>query len=105
MSDIDTGYRDAGKEYQRIIDMNSPGGYADYARLKLLEITSATALANEFDGFLIRTSDRMSKTGLDAEWFASEADSYRKRHNELHEETVKLARQAAELKKQRKLGQ
>lgn len=79
---IDAGYKDAMKEYQRITQMKKASAYGDYAKIKMTEIDTATSLINDIDGFLIRTTEKMSRSGLDADEFRAQVDEYKKQFDQ-----------------------
>lgn len=95
---IHAGYKDAMKDYQRITQMKKAGAYGDYAKLKTLEIDAATSLINDIDGFLISTTEKMSRSGPDAGEFKADADEYKKQFDRDYAKTVKLAGAAEALK-------
>ncbi len=104
VSDIQSEYGVAAQDYQDILDMEAPQGYHAYARLKIREIAVSDALLNELDGFLIRTSERMSKTGLEPAWFASEVAAYRAKYDELYRKAVDLGLRARAVQEQSAFG-
>lgn len=103
--EISDGYRAAGKEYQRVIDMEGGEAYSAYAQLKVLEIAQVDALMNEMESFLIRVSERIERTGLEPAWFDAAVHEYQDRYTEVFDEIIRLAASASAARKGKKPNQ